>query len=939
MALLLSATSRKAEAQILMVGSNSSGQTTNFTSGTNTFTYAYIGATATDSNNTLNVFNTNTRLTITGGNIQVGYGGNNNSMVISNGGFVSDVTGVVSFGTGSNNYALVTGAGSTWSNSTQVRLGVSGQGTLTVANGGSVIVTGANGIQVAVNAGSVGVLNIGSYGGNDSAGLIIAPKIAFGSGTGTLNFNQTNTFTLTNAITGGNTIVFQQLGSGTTILTGANSSANSTLISQGTLQIGDGGANGSIGNGAITNNSVLAINSSTNITFASGNGIRGTGALIQMGTGTTTLNASNTTYSGGTLISGGTLQVGAGPTGSSGDTNGSLGTGKVTNNATLAFSRRFASDTVSNNISGTGALTVLGSSGGLILAGSNSYSGLTTITTNNTLQIGIGGTNGTLGSGSVSNAGTLTFNRSDLYTVTNTISGSGALSQIGSGTTILSGSNSYTGGTTVTNGMLQIGNGGTSGSVGGGGITLSGAGLLAFNRADSVTLTNYIGGGGGVLSQMGAGTLVIKATGATYGGTVISNGTLQLGDGGANGAIGSGAITNNSVLAVNSSTNFTFASGNGIRGTGALIQMGTGTTILNASNTTYSGGTLISGGTLQVGNGATYDTNGSLGTGNVTNNATLAFKRYLQTDTVSNNISGTGALTVSGSSTALTLAGSNSYSGLTTITTNNTLQIGIGGTNGTLGSGSVSNAGTLTFNRSDLYTVTNTISGSGALSQIGSGTTILSGSNSYTGVTTITNGTLLANNTTGSAVGTNTVNVSSGGSLGGNGTIGGRTYITSSSLIPGSGGLSGSGTLTFTKGLTLQSGATTSFLINATNNFTSINLSGGSLTYGGTLSFNLTSYAPVAVAGNIFTLFNLTNGATETGNFTSLSAIGDTISFTNNAGVWTGSDTYGSTYQFSVATGQLSVASTVPEPSTYALFGLGALALIIACRARSRRVA
>jgi fibronectin-binding autotransporter adhesin len=935
--LLLSVTSHQAEAQTLMVGSNSSGQTTNFTSGTNTFTYAYIGATATDSNNTLNVFNPGTRLTISSGNVQVGYAGNNNSMVISNGGFVSDVTGVISYGADSNNSALVTGAGSTWSNSTQVRLGVSGQGTLTVANGGSVVATGANGIQTAVNVGSVGVLNIGSYGGNDSAGSIIAPLIAFGAGTGTLNFNQTNTFTLTNAVTGVNTIRFQQLGSGTTILTGANSSANSTFISQGTLQIGDGGANGSIGSGAITNNSVLAINSSTNITFGAGNGIRGTGALIQMGTGTTILDATNTTYSGGTLICGGTLQVG---TATTFDTNGSLGSGDVTNNGTLLFNRQDVTQVIANNISGDGTLkTLLSGASSLILIGSNSYTGSTVISSG-TLQIGTGSTNGTLGSGLVSNAGTLFFNRSDLYTVANTISGSGTLSQIGSGTTILLSSNSYTGGTTVTNGILEIGNGGTSGSVGSGGITLSGGGILAFNRADSVTLTNSIVGGGGVLSQMGAGTLVINATSATYGQTVISSGTLQIGDGSANGSIGSRAITNNSLLVVNSSTNFTFALGNGITGTGALIQMGTGTTILNATNTTYSGGTLISGGTLQVGTGANYDTNGSLGTGNVTNNATLAFKRNAQNDTVSNNISGTGALTVLGSSGALTLAGSNSFSGLTTITSGNTLQIGTGRTNGTLGSGSVSNAGTLKFNRSDLYTVTNTISGSGAFSQIGSGTTILSGSNSYSGGTTITNGTLLANNTTGSAVGTNTVNVTGGGSLGGNGTIGGRAYIaTNSSLIPGSGGLSDAGALTFTHGLTLQSGAKTAFLINATNNFTSINLSGWSVSYGGTLTFNLTNYAPLAVAGNTFTLFNLTDGATESGNFTSLTAIGDTISFTNNAGIWTGTDTYGSTYRFSVATGQLSVASTVPEPSAYTLFGLGALALIISYRARSRRVA
>lgn len=218
--LVLSAPSPHAHAQTLFVGNSSSNQTVSFNSGTTTYTSAVIGNTSTDSNNTLNVLNPGTRLTInSNGNVQVGFAGSGNSMVISNGGVVSDATGVVSFGASSNNSALVTGAGSTWSNSNQVRIGVSGSGTLTVANGGSVIASGATGIQVAVFANSMGVLNIGSYGGNDSAGSIVAPKIGFNAGTGYLNFNQTDTFTLTNEITGVNPIFFQQLGSGTTILT------------------------------------------------------------------------------------------------------------------------------------------------------------------------------------------------------------------------------------------------------------------------------------------------------------------------------------------------------------------------------------------------------------------------------------------------------------------------------------------------------------------------------------------------------------------------------------------------------------------------------------------------------------------------------------------------------------------------------------------------
>ena len=345
----------------------------------------------------------------------------------------------------------------------------------------------------------------------------------------------------------------------------------------------------------------------------------------------------------------------------------------------------------------------------------------------------------------------------------------------------------------MTNGTLQIGNGGTSGSVGSGAISLSGAGLLAFNRADSVTITNSIGGGGGALLQMGGGTLIVTGLGASYGQTVISDGTLQIGDGGANGSIGAGAITNNSVLAINSSTNVTFANSQAIRGTGVLIQMGTGTTTLVASNTTYSGGTLISGGTLQLGNGAQYDTTGSLGTGNVTNNATLAFKRNLAGETVSNNISGTGALTMFGSAAGLTLAGRNSYSGLTTIDSGNTLQIGTGSTNGTLGTGSVSNAGTLSFNRSDLYTVTGAISGAGALSQIGTGTTTLSGSNTYTGTTSITAGSLIVAST--GSLSSSAVSISSGATFRYNG-----SSSLASSITVGGGGsgravLGGTGTI------------------------------------------------------------------------------------------------------------------------------------------------
>src|SRR5690606_27912035 len=91
-----------------------------------------------------------------------------------------------------------------------------------------------------------------------------------------------------------------------------------------------------------------------------------------------------------------------------------------------------------------------------VLAGTNGYTGTTGVFSG-TLQVGNGGTTGTLGTGAVSivNAGaTLSFNRSDTLTVANNISGAGVLKQIGSGTLVLSGTNTYTGLTTVSDGKL-----------------------------------------------------------------------------------------------------------------------------------------------------------------------------------------------------------------------------------------------------------------------------------------------------------------------------------------------------------------------------------------------------------------------------------------------------------------------------------------------------
>jgi fibronectin-binding autotransporter adhesin len=259
-----------------------------------------------------------------------------------------------------------------------------------------------------------------------------------------------------------------------------------------------------------------------------------------------------------------------------------------------------------------------------------------------------------------------------------------------------------------------------------------------------------------------------------------------------------------------------------------------------------------------------------------------------------------------------------------------TLQVGNGGTTGSLGSGAVSNNASLIMNRSDAVNLSNVISGTGGFTQAGAGTTTLTASNSFSGTTTINAGTLLANNTAGSALGSSTVTVQSGGTLGGNGSIAGPVTIASGgNLTPGSGG---AGALSLRNGLTLQSGATTTFLINSAASFTSINILGNSIAYGGDLEFNIVNYTPAD--GNIFTLFNMTGGATTSGAFSNVRAGG--LNFVGNNGVWKASSTSHS-YEFSQSTGQLSVTAGVPEPSTYVLLAICALVMAVVWGRRNAR--
>ena len=102
--------------------------------------------------------------------------------------------------------------------------------------------------------------------------------------------------------------------------------------------------------------------------------------------------------------------------------------------------------------------------GTLILTANNSYSGLTTVG-GGTLQIGNGGTTGDI-QGNVLNLADLDFNHSGTYVFNGVISGTGTVNNM-AGTTVLTANHTYTGLTSIAGGTLQIGNGGSTGSIAG----------------------------------------------------------------------------------------------------------------------------------------------------------------------------------------------------------------------------------------------------------------------------------------------------------------------------------------------------------------------------------------------------------------------------------------------------------------------------------------
>lgn len=299
---------------------------------------------------------------------------------------------------------------------------------------------------------------------------------------------------------------------------------------------------------------------------------------IKVAAGTLVLDTDASAFSGPVQVDGGTLQVDA-----------ARAPLAITNDALVRF-QQSGDGTYNGIVSGSGAMEVAGG-GTLLLTRDQAFAGTTTLNAS-TLQLGNGGNAGSV-AGDIVDNGLLVIERSDRFTLAGAVSGSGALTQAGSGTTVLTADNSYSGLTTIAQGALQLGNGGSSGSVAG---DILNNGALVIERGDRFVLPGVISGSGS-LRQQGSGTTVLTGDSHYAGATTIAAGTLQLGDDGTSGSITSD-IVNDGVLAIRRSDSLTLAQR--VSGSGSLVQAGGGATTLSGANS-YSGTTLVNAGVLRAG--------------------------------------------------------------------------------------------------------------------------------------------------------------------------------------------------------------------------------------------------------------------------------------------------------------------------------------------------
>jgi len=480
---------------------------------------------------------------------------------------------------------------------------------------------------------------------------------------------------------------------------------------------------------------------------------------------------------------------------------------------------------------GSGSLSKLGP-GTLMLTNNNTYTGGTTISAG-TLQLGIGGNRGALGPGSITDNGTLVFNRSDAVAITNAITGSGVLVQAGTNVLSINTPQSYTGGTIVNKGILLLATPDQNRALAfNSSVTVNAGGSLYVTNVNNVQNDESWTINGGIVKIVGGGH-------QHFGPITLNGGTITTGPGSYayDGTAGNFALDGNVV--VGGTAPSTLDANTGIN-LGALVAGGVAVTFDVADVTGDSSPDLFV--TTKLRDKDAGGTRGLIKTGLGTMLITTA-SDFTGTSTISNGVLMLGhALAVQNSTVSNLVNGGLSFS-----STNQFLLGGLSG-NGDIALSNANGAVTLTVGDNGISTrYDGSLKGSGALTKIGAGTLTLSGFNTYTGATTISNGTLAL---VGSGTVANSPNVIvvSSATLDGSARCGGVLTLASGQTLRGSGSVKGNlivangailspgttiGTLTCSNNLTVENSATLQYELGNSSDQTVVF---GNLTLGGTLN-------------------------------------------------------------------------------------------------------
>jgi len=599
----------------------------------------------------------------------------------------------------------------------------------------------------ALTSAGTGTITLGDSSGSSTAQVI-----------GGVSGNITNAIAVATGSTGP-LIIGDLIGSGfAPVYTGAVSMANNVTV-------GSYGSGSTTMSGGLTGSGNLTLATlSTGKVFITSSPVNMTGSITHSGSGAGTATISSVigtnvngvtqnatsnliltgtnTYTAATTITAGTLQIG------DGITDGSIASSSgITDNGTLAYNL-VGTRTYANTISGTGNLTKTGA-GTLILSGTNSFNGGTTIS-----------------------GGTIQLNRAtgSLATSSNlTVGSTGTL--LGGGGTFNVDNSGATGSLTTALGTLTTGIGDN---------VITTTRTAAFDQA--VTFTSLAARtAGATLSFVNSGGTNSSSNGFVLAGVTansfIDKGVFY-GTGSTNGYAwydASGYVralnygVDGGVNSATSGTTTSLASKTYQQITGALTAQASATFTtfnINGNNdVTLAGGATFqadsilkngTAGTATISSGTAIKA--SSGAELVINTASSGDNLVLTTPIIAN---GTNALTKAGAGT-LTLNGANTYTGTTTIAAG-TLTVGSAGTlNGGSYSGAIQDYGVLNYASSANQTLGGNISGTGSLTKASTGTLSLTGTNTFSGGIRVNNGTVYASTPT--ATGTGTITL---GSVGG----------------------------------------------------------------------------------------------------------------------------------------------------------------------------